>query len=248
MKITIDIKGLDQVKQQLGHMARQVDFAASKALNTTAFAVNGRIKVDMQAVFEGGATAYTLRAFQVDKSSKADLRAVVRLRTDAPNGGTAYDRALGHLFNGGTRDWKKLESWLRGRGLMPAGLMAVPGKGCPLDARGNIRKTALSEMLSSLSSWRPGSMHTYRKTGGGKSVKAVGYFVVMPGASSHLKPGIYKRVETGGSSGISPMVMFVRKGNWRQFINLKPIGDEVVDEVFWPEFEREVDQARRAAR
>lgn len=247
MKIEIKIDGLDQVKRQLGSLARQADFAASKALNTTAFAVNTQIKNDMQRVFQGGATPYTLRAFQVDKASKAKLQSSVMLRTDAPEGGTPYGKALRHLFTSGTRDWKKLEGLLRGRGLMPGGLMAVPGKDCPLDGRGNIRRPALREMLGSLSSSRPG-MRVYRRTGVGKAQKAVGYFAVMPGARSHLKPGIYKRIETGTSSALSPMVMYVRPGNWRQFVDLRKIADEVVDTTFQTEFDRELSAALRTAR
>ncbi len=244
--IEIGITGMDEVRRQLGALSRQADFAASQALNTTAFAVNTRIKADMQQVFQGGATPYTLRAFQVDKASKSRLQASVMLRTDAPGGnGTAYDKALRHLFTSGTRDWKKLEGYLRARGLMPAGLMAVPGEDCPLDGRGNIRRPALREMLGSLSSGRSG-MRTYGRRGGGAS--AVGYFVVMPGQRSHLKPGIYKRIETGGSSALSPMVMFVRPGSWRQLINLDVVGREVVSTTFQPEFDRALDAALRTAR
>ena len=247
MRIDIKIDGLDQVKRQLGSLARQADFAASKALNTTAFAINTRIKDDMQRVFQGGATPYTLRAFQVDKASKQQLQASVRLRTDAPAGGTPYDKALRHLFTSGTRDWKKLEGLLRGRGLMPAGLMAVPGKDCPLDGRGNIRRPALREMLGSLTSARPG-MRVYRRTGAGKAQKAVGYFVVLPNARSHLRPGIYKRIETGSSSALSPMVMFVQPGHWRQFVDLKRIGQDVVGSTFEREFQQALASAIRTAR
>lgn len=248
MKIDIKIQGLEQVKRQLGNMARQADFAASKALNTTAFATNASVNASMQSTFGGGATPYTMRAFKVDKASKINLQAAVMLRTDAPGNGTAYDKALSHLFQGGTRDWKRLEGLLRGRGLMPTGLMAVPGKDCPLDGRGNIKRSALREMLGSLASWRPGSMRTYRKTGGGKELKAVGYFVIMPRASSRLKPGIYKRVETGDSSGISPMVMYVRPGTWNRFIDLPAIGQDAVSKTFQPEFDRELKEALRTAR
>lgn len=244
--IKIEIKGLDKVKRDLGVMAKQADFAASRALNTAAFAVNSRIKDEMQSVFQGGATPYTLRAFQVEKASKANLQSAVMLRTDAPAGGGAYDKALSHLFTGGTRDWKKLEGWLRGRGLMPSGLMAVPGAGCPLDGRGNIRRSALKEMLGALAAGR--NLRVYRRSGGGKLIKAIGYFVILPGSGSRLKPGVYKRVETGDSNGISPMVMFVRPGSWKRFVDLRALGGEVVASTFWPEFNRELVRALGTAR
>ena len=170
------------------------------------------------------------------------------LRTDAPAGsGTPYNKALGHLFTGGTRGWKRLEGYLRGRGLMPAGVMAVPGRDCPLDGRGNIRQATLTEMIGSLSSSRSG-MRIYRKTGAGKAQKAVGYFVVKVGTRSHLKPGIYKRIETGSSSIVKPMVMYVRPGQWRQFLDLQRIGQKEVGDKFQTQFNAELTKAFGSAR
>lgn len=247
MRVEVKVQGLDEIKRQLGRFAKQADFAGSKALNTTAFAINARIKSEMQSVFKGGPSPYALRAFNVEKSTKSNLHAAVRLRADSPEGGASYTKALRHLFTSGARDWKKLEGYLRGRNLMPAGMMAVPGSGCPLDARGNIRRSALREMLGSLSSSRPG-MRTYRRTGGGKTTKAVGYFVILPSARSHLQPGIYKRVETKDSSGISPMVMYVKPGSYRKFIDLEVIGNEVVTKMFRSEFDRELIAALGSAK
>ncbi|MEN9887042.1 MAG: hypothetical protein RL758_1620 [Pseudomonadota bacterium] len=246
--INIQMTGLRELQQRLGESGRQVPYAASRAINSTAFAINARIKDEMQRVFQGGAAPYTLRAFEVSKSSKANLTATVMLRKNAPEGGgTPYAKALRHLFTSGTRDWKRLEGYLRARGLMPSGLMAVPGRDCPLDSRGNIRRTALREMLGGLGTGSKG-MRVYRRTGGGKALKAVGYFAILPGAGSKLKPGIYKRIETRGSSGLQPMVMFVRKGNWRQAIDLGQLGQDMAGQTFVREFDKELGRALASAR
>ena len=104
MQININITGLDAVKRQLGSMAKQATFAASKALNTTAFAINAELKQEMKSVFQGGATAYSLRAFKVDKASKVNLTATVSLRTDTAGASLAYSKAIGHMFTGGKRN------------------------------------------------------------------------------------------------------------------------------------------------
>lgn len=107
MDVQVVITGLDDIQRNLGSAGKQVAFAASRALNTTAFAVNGRIKDELQRRVQGGATPYTLRAFRVEKSTKQNLTALVALRTDRPGGeaggGTPYDQALAHLFTGGVR-------------------------------------------------------------------------------------------------------------------------------------------------
>jgi hypothetical protein len=247
MKINIQITGLKEIQTQLGAQAKQAAYAASRALNTTAFAINTRLKADMASTFKGGATAYSLRAFKVTKADKTNLTATVALRTDAPNGGTQYDKALAHLFTGGPRKYKKLEGWLRAKRLLPAGLTVAPGAGMPLDGYGNMRRAALTEMLGVIGT-QLGNLRVYRRTGAGKAQKAVGYFVILPGSKGSRHPGIYKRIETGSSSTITPMVLYVDPVNYRKFIDLEKLGREVVAKTFQPAFDAELDKALANAR
>ena len=247
MQIAIQIKGLDAVRQQLGNQAKQANFAASRALNTTAFAINTRLKTDMAATFQGGATAYTLRAFKVEQARRDNLTAAVALRTDTAGASLPYSKALAHLFTGGQRKYKKLEGWLRGHRLLPSGLTIAPGKGMPLDRFGNMRQAALTEMLGVLGNQRT-NLRVYRKTGADKAQKAVGYFVALPGDKSGRHPGIYKRIETGTSSAISPMVLYVRPVTYRRFLDLDRLGREVVAKTFEPAFDAELAKALASAR
>jgi hypothetical protein len=245
--IKVEIKGLDKTLAHIAGMQKQVKFAASKALNTVAFAANAEIKTEMQRVFKGGATPYTLRAFRVDKAARGSLTAIVRLRDDAPEGGTTYTKSLRHLFTGGTRQWKKVEGLLRGMRAIPDGMMAVPGSAARLDRRGNMYLMDLREIFGVLkSSIR--NTRIFRHTGRGKREKNVGYFVVPLGAATKLHPGIWKRIETGSSSVVLPMIMYVQRGQWRQFIDLKKIGQQVVDRKWQAEFAKEFDAAMRTAR
>lgn len=234
MQMNIKIEGLDAVRKQLGNLSRQAEYAASRALNTTAYAVNTELKNTMRTTFAGGATAYTLRAFKVTPSHKTNLVASVALRTDMPEGGgTPYHQALEAMFTGGQRKYKRLEGWLRGRGLLPNGLMVAPGAKMPLDRFGNMRRRVLTEMLGVLGS-NVHNLRVYRRTGRGKAQKAVGYFVALPGNKGGKHPGIYKRIETGTSSGVQPMVLFVKPVQYRQFIDLPALGQAVADKTFAP--------------
>jgi len=223
MQVNIKIDGLDAIQAGLGPMAKQARYAASRALNTTAFAVNARLKTSMAETFEGGATAYTLRAFKVTNADKANLTATVALRTDNQGAALPYAKALGHLFTGGQRKYKKIEGWLRAKRLMPERLTVAPGAGMPLDAYGNMRRNALTEMLGVIGHQRT-NLRVYRRTGAGKAQKAVGYFVVLPGSKTKKHPGIYKRIETGASSAIVPMILYVDPVNYRRFIDLEKNG------------------------
>lgn len=248
--LTIQITGIDQVRAQLGSAAKQASFAASKALNNAAFGINKQIKADMQGAFAGGATPYTLRAFNVTKATKQNLQATVMLRTDS-QGGTPHSQTLAHLFTGGSRQWKKFEGLIRASGAMPAGSIAVPGKGMRLDARGNMSRAQITELLGAL---RTG-MQVVRTAGRGKQVKAVGYFV-LPKRHGKLLPGIYKRLTTGGwvsggtqtaASGLQPMVVFVPMGTWRKYINLDAIAQQQL-RGFVADFNAQLQQALATAK
>lgn len=222
--LTIQITGIEAVRAQLANAGKQANFAVQRALNNAAFGINAKIKTEMQAAFQGGATPYTLRAFKVEKATRANLQAAVMLRTDA-QGGTPHSQTIGHLFTGGSRQWKKFEGLIRATGAMPAGSIAVPGSGIKLDARGNLNRAQVRELLGAL---RTG-LQTVRNKNRGKTQQAVGYFV-LPRRQGKLLPGIYKRTTTGGwvgggkaSSGITPMLVFVPMGTWRKYISLDAI-------------------------
>ena len=242
MQVSIQITGLKEAQAQLGAQAKQATYAASRALTTTAYAINERLRKDMASTFKGGATAYTLRAFSVTKADKATLTATVALRTDTQGAALAYNKALGHLFTGGPRKYKKLEGWLRGRRLLPAGLTIAPGAGMPVDSYGNMRRAALTEMLGVIGAQLT-NLQVYRRTGAGKAQKAVGYFVILPGSKGGHHPGIYKRMQTGTSSAITPMVLYVNPANYRKFIDLDKLGREVVAQKFQPAFDAELARA-----
>lgn len=247
MHLNLKVDGLDAVRAQLGAMASQANYAASRALNDTAFAIHAELKTTMRNTFAGGATAFTLRAFKVTQAHKTNLVASVSLRTDAPPGGTRYDAALMPMFAGGLRKYKRLEGWLRGRGILPAGYSVAPGGGMPLDGFGNMRRAALAEMLGVLGS-QNASMRIYRRTARNKAQKAVAYFVVLPGNPRNKHPGIYKRLEAGSSSTVKAMVLFVRPVSYRQFIDLPALGRKVAQATFSQSFEVELAKALQGAK
>lgn len=253
MKIGVKIEGLGSVMAQLSGQAKQVRFATAMALTQTAHGVNAEIKDEMKRTIEGGPTAFALRAFKVAGATRDNLEATVALRTDSPEGGTSYTKALAHLFGGGRREWKKLEGFLRGQGLLPTGMMIAPGPKAPLDARGNMRRQQLGEMLKILGS-QIRNLRIYRQMSSrGRvkkhaEVKGIGFFVIMPGADSHLAPGIWRRIETGTTSVVEPWIMYISPTAYRQKFDLNAIAHKVVAKQFKINFDKSLADALRTAR
>lgn len=252
MSVKVVITGLDEIKRTVGSAGKQAAFAASKALNTTAFAVNGKIKEELQRRVQGGAAPYTLRAFKVDKATKQTLVATVALRADGPSGGagggTPYDQALAHLFTGGARRWKRVEGYLRSIGVLPAGLMAVPGKFCPLDARGNIPRSAFRAITADLAQVGPSRRTRAIARQATRSTAATAHFVATASNPSKLHQGIYRRVRVHEGWKLQPIILFVRPGTWSRMVDLEQLANEVATKTFGPEFEKEFTNAMATAR
>lgn len=69
---------IKEVTKGLTHLQKkQIPFAASQALNDTAFHLMTDYRKEVMNQFEGGATKYTQSGFLYDKSHKTNLKAVV---------------------------------------------------------------------------------------------------------------------------------------------------------------------------
>lgn len=248
MKLNVIVDSAD-FKRAMAAAEKQATFAASKTLTTTAFKARDEIYDQLKRRVQGGATPYALRSFNVEKATKQNLVATVALRTDGPGGsaggGTPYDQALGHLFTGGVRRWKRVEGYLQAMGVLPAGLMAVPGKFCPLDARGNIPRSALRAITADLTQVGP-SRRT--RTVARQSAKATAHFVAPPGNQAGIATGIYRRVLTPNGWQLQPVIMFVSPGTWDRMLDLEQLAGDVVGKTFGPEFAKEFSNAMATAR
>lgn len=264
--LTVKITGLDAVKRQLGAMAKQVPYAASRAINETAKRVQQRVYDDMRTKLDRP-TPYALRSMAIKRSTKVDLTAVVGLRTDAPGKGTPWDKALAHQFSGGERRWRKFEAALNKVGVLPSGMAAVPPRksswAITLDQFGNVPRGLIVTLLSyfqvfgeqgykanSTQKSRDRRAKFGRTASGYKTINGVMYFAVLPGRprTAHFKqPGIYAKRGTHGVD-VAPVLLFVRRPHYQRRIDLERIAKEVVATEFNPAFNRELQAAIASAR
>lgn len=247
MDLTVHVD-LSQVMDRLRAIPDRARRISAKILTAAAYDINADIKQAMQKTFKGGATPYALRSFNVIKATEDSLESRVELRTDSPSKGTPYNKALGHLFNGGTRAWKRMEGAFLKAHVIPPGYMMVPGESCPIDAFGNVPPAFIRMLLSYLGAaettlGQRSNMTDKRKAkianlsrteSGYKTINGAVYFVSrgkgnwfgarswMQGREQKLPMGIWKKSGIHGVK-VEPIFMFVRQGTYGKAIDLEQI-------------------------
>lgn len=257
--IDIQTKGLDRVKSALADAEKQMQFATAKALTMAGYGVRAETNRQMKAKFDRP-NRYTMQGMQVQEATKEKPVVDIGLgiRIDAPSKGTPYAKALGHLFSGGGRTWKKMEGAFRRIGALPNGMQMVPGKACMLDAYGNPSRGLILQLISyfnasSEQGFRQNMTDRRRKSlakigkseRGYKTINGVQYFISY--GRQHLPPGIWSKTGIHGSD-IKPVFMFVRAGSWKRYIDLPQIGRDVVKRDFQSMFDKSLAYALRTAR
>lgn len=213
--IRIDVDADNVLARQFTALERtQLPFAVMQAVNATAFEIRETWKRTAQRVFDRP-TPLTMNAVLYQKATRQRLYATVFIRDEAHKG-TPPAKYLQPQVEGGQRRLKGMERLLQGANLMPPGRYAVPGKGAPLDAYGNVKAGTVRKILSQgragleagytsneTDTGRDRRLRRQKKRGGGGS-----YFVLQK-QRGRLMPGIYERYVTGFGSGVKSIFVFV---------------------------------------
>lgn len=154
-----------------------------------------------------------------------------------------YTRALAHQFVGGKRRFKRFEGALlrkrnsKGKTLIPAGMVAIPASGCPLDSYDNPKVGFIVQMQAYFDA-NPdiGSRQNMGEKGRkrfndrlGKKIKSepgVSFFI--SDGSQKLPAGIWRRTSFAVGTSLEPVFLFFRIGAYRKLIDLHNIGMNVV--------------------
>lgn len=285
---------LDRLKAQMNDLQReQVPYAASLALTGVAGHAQSATVEQIRSKLHMP-TRYTLDALFIKPATKARLESMVfvkdgkgaRRYVDSrfPSLGAQFvaeglnaQKTIGHLFSGGSREWKGVELRFKERGILPRGMAMVPGAGCPLDANGNIAKDFLMQLLAYFEAFRDpkqnmgagrraeylGQKTKYAqfKTPGA-TINGIEYFVSRGpgqwfgggswkrGRSQHLAAGVWQRVRhgSGGRSFVRPVLMFVRQpSGYRRYFDLEQIAQAALAQHWQAEWERGFEIAMRTA-
>jgi len=177
------------LRRQLTNLeVAQLPFAASRALNDTAYDALRHIQDRMEVVFDRP-TRFTKNALMVWRSTKTNLEAQVKER---PSVGSRH--YLKVQEEGGARPQTGLEKLL-GAKIATGGVLrtVIPAEHARLDGFGNWSSGERNQVLSALGAQRDGAANTTARSKKRNKTRA-GYFV----ASKGLAPGVYRRDKPGG--------------------------------------------------
>lgn len=248
IKISIDTSGLSR---SLKATQRKIERSTAIALTKTAQHAQKAVIAEMPKVFDRP-TPYAMRGTRVKSANykTGRMEASVEFKTDTSKGNRAEQFLRAEVF-GGPRRLKRFEVALQRIGVLPAGMMVVPGKGIKLDAYGNIPARDIVVTLSYLQAFgESGYKANMSKEKREKLFKGTrtkdGWelFVVRQGmrparSGKQLHPGIWRRrIIHGFGSSIHPWMMFVSQPMYRQRLPLDQIRDRAVDAHFQDEFNK----------
>lgn len=247
--IKIDVDADNMLARQFTALERQnLPFAVMQAVNATAFEIRETWKTTARRVFDRP-TPLTINAVLYQKATRQRLFATVFIRDEAHKG-TPPAKYLQPQVEGGQRRLKGMERLLQGAQLMPQNRYAVPGKGAPLDAYGNVKAGTVRKILSQgragleagytsneTDAGRGRRLRRQKKRGGGGS-----YFVLQK-QRGKLMPGIYERYSSGFGSSVKSIFVFVTTPTYSARYNIYGLAQRQWNTLMPFHFNRELAKA-----
>ncbi len=216
MTVQINVKhDINVAMRRLSNQQKEVSYAASRALNDTAFAARAELQKTIRAVFDRP-TRWAQNAPWVEKAKPKKLSAWVSL-DNWRRASSQYTYLIPEI-EGGPRKPKRSEILLRQRGILPGDRFIVPAAGARLDAYGNISRGQMQQILAQVRA----HFDPHQRTPLNRRTE---YFHKIIGGTN----GIWRRV--GG--GILPVLVFVRQPVYRKRLPFVEVTQQTVDRQ-WP--------------
>lgn len=226
IEVKLDFDAQDVQRQLMCLEEREIPFAMALTATRTAKAAQLALKDEISRVFDNP-TPWILNSTYILAAKKSDPKAVVYAREW---GGTPAPTTLTPQIEGGERQYKRSEGALRAGGYLPNGWQVAPGPGAKRDKYGNINRGQLQQVLSSLRVQR--DVHQNRRQG-----KPTEFFVIRPGTSNPLQPGVWLRVGRRPSL----ILTFIQKPNYSQRLDWHGVALRAGESVFPDEVAKAID-------
>lgn len=258
MQIKIDTSSLKALESRIAGMGKQVNYAASRAINSVAFDAMREGQAHIASGLNNP-TPWTIKAWYVrKKADKNSLIASVGWSDYLANKrGHAAEYYLAQHWNGGTRQLKAFETRLQRAGLMPVGMMTAIGKAAfdlgMVDARGNLKGSALVSILSGLGAFTEAGYSANASTSRSKKIKGSKaaarhvYWAGKPGPNTPNGIWMIDEKHKSGRGRLRPILIFTKPGTYKKSLDL----DKTVERSrakFGQYFNTELEDAIRTAR
>lgn len=230
---------VNQCLKNLDDAARKhIPFAVAVALTKTAQRAQSGVVDVMRQRFDR-ATPYALNGLRVVPAKKTDSQPFSRVHfKDDAYKGTPASKFLSPEVHGGTRSQKRFERALIARGLMKNGRFAVPAAGAQLDQYGNVRRSQIVQILSSLQAFGEQG-YTANRTSSKRSQRRGAVARYFVGAIDGVE-GVWQRQTFGFGEGLRPVFVFTDATP--QYRVLVPF-DKIVENVARARFAGELKSA-----
>ncbi len=263
IKVNIDTSGILRIKAELEGKGKQVRFATLRALNAGAYAAAQATKAEMRRVFDKP-TPWVLGSVRYKKATKEKLEAQVDFDFWGNKQGVTVAQVLRAEIYGGPRRLKRFEVALQRRGILPAGMAAIPTKRAPRDQYGNVSTGLITQMLSFFDAF---GEQGYRANMGAKgrekrwktTKKRIGFeFFALQQQQGKLFPGIYMRKNYGAadaarvshlqSGGAYALFFFVPIPKYKRLLDFYGVAEKAALKEYNAQFPVMLEQAMRTAR
>lgn len=200
------IKSLDATQK------RQVPYALAMALNKTAQRIEAYQVANMRAIFDRP-TPYALRGLYVRRATKTNWMATVETRWPERLAEKSHFLEP-HIF-GGARELKAFERRLKDKGILPSGMMTVPGNDAAMDSYGNMSRGQLVKILSYFEAFSEAGYAANATAEGkaklkrGTKKRAGTEYFVLKERRGNMLPGIYQRFYLAFGAAIKCLLIFV---------------------------------------
>lgn len=224
---------------------KNLPFAVMQAVNATAFEIRETWKRTSPRVFDRP-TPMTMNSVLYTKATKSNLAATVFIKNEGGRG-NAPDKYLRPQVDGGARNEKGLEVLLQAKGVMPAGMFAVPGDGAKLNAYGNMPAGQITAILSSMGALRDSLQNetdTSVKRRTARRSNKRGTLFALKQSRGRLLPGIYERFAFGSKASIvRSILIFVRGVQYKPRYDIFGLAQRTWDKLMPFHFNRELEKA-----
>lgn len=277
MQITVRDNIMATIGAAAGQFARQVPFAAARALTRSAVAARAAAQAEIRRVFDRP-TPFVTNGVRYEMTTKAEVAGGVAAArvfiSDDANKGVSPRQVLAAQLAGGERRLKRFESAMVRLGLLANTEALVPAKGRSdlLDQYGNVRASLIVQLLSYFQAFgeqgykanmtaarrnrlaRFGRSESGNRTIGGKVYfwsrgpgRWTGAGSWKAGRSQHLARGIWEKSGTFGAN-VKPVLLAVRGVRYQRRLDFVGVVRKSVAKTFPDNFRASWADAVRSAR